>query len=207
MSWLRNKYKGLSSKERKQVWILVIFSFLAGYAFYAAHTWEQMFHTEKMANRKADRIEKRIGEISAPELEDGISDGTLKQLLDETSDQEVVLRGFASPLLPDGDSEAREELKLKLTQLANSNQLRLENLKSHQFGNTKPLSELQGNELREFFNERPSFQLYLTGHYFNLIQFIDALSGLKYQVYVDDLDLELLNSESSLLKINMVLKL
>ncbi len=207
MSWVADKYQGLDGKERKQLWTLVIFSLSAAYLFYAAYTWEQMFQTEKMANRRADRIEKRIGEIKPPELEDGISQAVMDGLSKKIAEQEKLLKAFSGPLLPMGDSEAREELKLTITRLANMNQLRLSSLKSSNFRRTGSLAELHGQELRTFFESRPGFQLSLSGQYLNVLRFVEALQGLQYQVSVASLAIERLNDDNSLLKIEMELRL
>lgn len=63
MNWLREIYQARSSAEKKQIWILLICSAVGGYGFYASIVWERMFEAEKLANRKADRIEKRVGDI------------------------------------------------------------------------------------------------------------------------------------------------
>ncbi|WP_415889026.1 hypothetical protein ACMXYV_13695 [Neptuniibacter sp. SY11_33] len=207
MNWVREKYFNLSSKERKQVLILVIFTLLAGYMFYAAQTWQAMFHTEKMANRKADRIEKRIGDFKAPELEDGISVQVLSKLEQQLKGQENSLKGYASTLMPIGDATAREALKLELTQLAYANQLRVARMKASELKPSVNVSQLTGEQLRDYLQERPVFKLVLSGQFLNLVRFVDGLNRLKYQVYVSDLNVELLNDQNSLLKVELELRI
>lgn len=204
---LSERYKRLESKERKQLFFILVCSLLAAYFFYAAKTWEEMFHAQKMANRKADRIEKRIGDIKAPELESGISESVLSKIQAEINDQEALLKEFANRQLPLDSSEQREELKLSITKLANVNQLRMTNLKSIGFGADLTLNELKGEELRSFLLLRPHFKLSLSGQYHNLMAFVEDLGKLKYQVYVDNVRISRLNDENSLLKIEMELKL
>lgn len=201
------KFNRLSKKERTQIYMLLGFSLLAAYTFYAAKTWEEMFNTEKLANRKADRIEKRIGEIKAPELEEGISQSSLDVLLKDIDQQEKALRTLAKPLLPSADSSAREELKLEITQLANLNGLKLESLSSQQFLAGSALNLLTGKALREYFNARPSFNLKMQGSYFDLIGFIEGLENLDYQVYASSLDISHLGEEKAILDIKLELKL
>lgn len=207
MNWVKEKYLNLSSKERKQVLVLVIFSLLAGYLFYAAQTWQAMFHTEKMANRKADRIEKRIGEFKAPELEDGISVQVLSKLEAQLQKQEASLKDYANSLMPIGDATAREALKLELTQLAYANQLRVARMKASELKPSVDVAKLSGEKLRAYLQERPVFKLVLSGQFLNLVSFVDGLNQLKYQVYVSDLNIELLNDQNSLLKVEMELRI
>ncbi|WP_415892330.1 hypothetical protein ACMXYN_13810 [Neptuniibacter sp. PT8_73] len=207
MNWLKEKYLNLSSKERKQVLVLVIFSLLAGYLFYAAQTWQEMFHTEKMANRKADRIEKRIGEFKAPELEEGISEQVLSKLEEQLQKQEASLKGYANSLMPIGDATAREALKLELTQLAYANQLRVARMKASELKPSVNVTQLAGEQLRNYLQERPVFKLVLSGQFLNLVGFVDGLNQLKYQVYVSDLNVELLNDQNSLLKVELELRI
>lgn len=207
MNWLKEKYLNLSSKERKQVLVLVIFSLLAGYLFYAAQTWQEMFHTEKMANRKADRIEKRIGEFKAPELEEGVSEQVLSKLEEQLQKQEASLKGYANSLMPIGDATAREALKLELTQLAYANQLRVARMKASELKPSVNVTQLAGEQLRNYLQERPVFKLVLSGQFLNLVGFVDGLNQLKYQVYVSDLNVELLNDQNSLLKVELELRI
>lgn len=207
MNWLKEKYLNLSGKERKQVLVLVIFSLLAGYLFYAAQTWQEMFHTEKMANRKADRIEKRIGEFKAPELEEGVSEQVLSKLEEQLQKQEASLKGYANSLMPIGDATAREALKLELTQLAYANQLRVARMKASELKPSVNVTQLAGEQLRNYLQERPVFKLVLSGQFLNLVGFVDGLNQLKYQVYVSDLNVELLNDQNSLLKVELELRI
>lgn len=207
MNWLKEKYLNLSSKERKQVLVLVIFSLLAGYLFYAAQTWQAMFHAEKMANRKADRIEKRIGDFKAPELEEGISDQVLTKLEEQLKKQEASLKSYANSLMPIGDATAREALKLELTQLAYANQLRVARMKASELKPSVNVSQLSGEQLRDYLKDRPVFKLVLSGQFLNLVGFVDGLTQLKYQVYVRDLNVELLNDQNSLLKVELELRI
>lgn len=207
MNWVKDKYQALPSKERKQLWALVVCSLMAAYFFYAAALWEQMFHTQKMANRKADRIEKRIGNIQPPEIEEGITEAALKRLGEKMLLQESQLKGFADSLLPAFDSEAREELKLRITQHANVNQLRISSLKSVGFDQRKQNGELTNSSLRSQLYTRPSFKLVLSGQFLNLLGFVEGLNQLPYQVYVSELSISRLSKKNSLLKIEMELKL
>lgn len=207
MNFVKDRYQRLSDKEKKQVWTLIVFSVMATYLFYAAYTWQAMFNTEKMANRKADRIEKRIGDFKPPELEDGISHQVLEKLLTQLQKQEEGLKNDAAILLPVGDATAREALKLELTQLAYSNQLRLARMKTSELKSSVDLDSLSSAELRAYLQNRPTFKLELSGQFLNLVQFVDRLNQLSYQAYVSDLNVELLNDQNSLLKIELELRI
>lgn len=207
MSFLLEKYRAFAPKEQKQIVLLIIFCLLSAYLFYAAKTWEAMFETQKLANRKADRIEKRIGDFKPPTLAEGVSEQVLNKLQSTQLAQESELKAFAKMLLPLGDSAAREELKLALTQLAYSNQLRLASLKTKELKVSDELTSLTGAELREYLQSRPTFKLILSGQFLNLVRFVESLNQLNYQVYVSNLDLGLINDSSSLLKIELELRI
>ncbi len=207
MNWLREIYQARSSAEKKQIWILLICSVVGGYGFYASMVWERMFEAEKLANRKADRVEKRIGDITPPKLEDGISQDVLDGFQTKITEQEHVLRAFAKPLLPISDSEAREELKLYINELANSNQLRLNRQDPLDFEQSPLLEQLEGEALRKYFQDRPSFKLELSGQYHNLLRFVDGLEKLQYRTIVERLKVERVSDDNSLLKIEIELNL
>lgn len=207
MNWLSEKYHALTSKEQKQLKFIIGFSLLSAYLFYAAYLWQDMFNAEKLANRKADRIEKRIGEIKPPELEDGINEKTLEELLQKEKTLEEELLGYSSQLLPLGDSAAREELKLSLTQLAFNHHLRLASLKTPELSAVTPLESMHGESLRTYFEDRPSFTLVLTGHYLNLVGFVEGLSQLQYQAHVSQFVVERLGEDNNLLKIELELRI
>ena len=204
---LIEKFHNLSEKEKRQYKVLIFLSLFASYCFYSAFLWEEMFFNQRMADRKADRIEKRLGEVKPPELEDGISEQVMKKLSKQEADLESSLLAFSGGILPLGDSAAREELKLSLTQLAFQNNLRLASLKTPELGTTLLLDDLHGEELRLYFQNRPTFTLVLTGQYLNLVGFIDSLTELRYQTYVEELDIESLSDETTLLKIQLELRI
>lgn len=207
MNFIQGRFKSLSAKEQKQVLILVVFAILAAYLFYAAYTWQAMFNTEKMANRKADRIEKRIGDFKPPELEDGISRQVLEKLLTQLQKQEESLKSDAVNLLPAGDATAREALKLELTQLAYTHQLRLARMKTSELKSSVDLDTLTSAELRSYIENRPTFKLELSGQFLNLVKFVDSFNLLSYQAYISDLNVELLNDQNSLLRIELELRI
>ncbi len=207
MNWIKGKYNGFSAVEKKQVLMLLFFGVVAGYLFYAATTWQMMFQIEKLANRKADRIEKRIGDFKPPELEHGISKQVLSKLVIQLKKQELSLQEYAAALLPVGDAAAREALKLELTQLAYANQLRLSRMQTSELRSSIDLSSLSGTELRGYLQGRPTFKLALSGQFMNLVRFVEGLDTLSYQIYVTDMNVELLNEQNSLLSVELELRI
>lgn len=207
MNWITEKYQLMPERERKLLWILIGCAVAAGYLFWAAFTWEKMFHVEKMANRKADRIEKRLGEVKIPKLEEGISQQTLEAAQNNLKAQTQELRTLAANLMPLNDAGAREALKLELAQLASSNFLRVSRLTSNNSALRPNHDSLEGAALRDHFVKRPQFLFSLGGHYLNLIAFLDALPELSYHTYVTDIALERVDDSEGYLKIELTLQL
>ncbi|WP_372832495.1 hypothetical protein [Pontibacterium sp.] len=207
MSWISDKYQALPERDRKMLWIFISCSLVAGYLFWAAATWAQMFETQKMANRKADRIEKRLGNVDIPKLEEGISEAHLATLKTTLDSQTRELRNLASTLLPLNDAGAREALKLELTQLAQSSMLRVSRLTTSKNTLRSNHQHLDGQALREHFSNRPHFLFSLGGHYLNLITFLDALPELSYHIYVTDIALESVPDSEGYLKIHLSLQM
>lgn len=206
MNWLKARYHALSQRDRRLLKIFIIFILLAIYLFYAAIVWNKMFYTWRMADRRADRIEKRIGELKVPELEDGVSDYELNKLLQEKTSQEKIIQQLAAIMLPLDDTAPRQKLKLYLTRLAQKHQLRLTTLKTNNATPRVNAANLKGEELRSYLIDRPTFSLSMTGNFANLMRFIDSLKKMEYQVYVDGLSIS--HAENNgLLKIEMVLKI
>lgn len=190
MNWLKQKYYGLDSRERKQLLFVLIFSLIGGYLFFSAWLWQQMFDAEKMANRRENRIETRIGKIEPPKLEKGISDAVLKQQLELQALLEEDMRRLAGALLPLDDAGAREQFKLELAKLAEVNNLRVSHVKAENSEIRPPLSESNGAELRRYLVERPVFALALRGSYLNLLHFVNGLQRLTYRAHVTDMSME-----------------
>ena len=190
MNWVRQKYYGLDGREKKQLWFIIGLSLLASYFFFSAWLWQQMFDAEKMANRRANRIETRIGKIEPPRLQDGVSEGVLKA---ETEHQKVLeeqLKALAGNLLPLDNAGIREQFKLELAQLAETNNMRVNRVKALNAGLRPSLSELSGEALREYLTKRPEFDLVVTGYFLNLVHFISGLQHLSYGAYVTDMTIK-----------------
>lgn len=207
MSWISEKYQALPERDRKLLWLFICCSLAAGYLFWAAATWSQMFETQKMANRKADRIEKRLGNVDIPKLEEGISEDHLATLKATRGNQTRELRELAGTLLPLNDAGAREALKLELTQLAQTSMLRVSRLTTSKNTLRTHHQQLDGQALREHFANRPQFLFSLGGHYLNLITFLDALPELSYHIYVTDIALESVPDSEGYLKIHLSLQI
>ncbi|MCV6611681.1 MAG: hypothetical protein OIF55_12980 [Amphritea sp.] len=203
MNWLRLKYAGLDSRERKQLLLILIFSLVGGYLFFSAWLWQQMFDAEKMANRRENRIETRIGKIEPPKLEKGVSEAVLKQQLELQALLQGDMRKLAAALLPLDDAGAREQFKLELAKLAELNSLRVSRLKTANSDIRPPISEISGAELRRYLVERPVFDLALSGSYLNLLHFVNGLQRLTYRAHVTDMSMEPGESTDGRLKIQL----
>ncbi len=191
MNWIQSKYQNLPDRDRKLLWIFVSLTMVAAYLFWAAMTWQQMFHVEKMANRKANRIETRLGDFKMPEVEEAVSEKNLSTLQQRIQTIEAGLRDLGLNMLPLDESGPREQLKLELTRLAESNDLLVGSFRTLGSTTSPPVKSLSSQGLRDYFNSRPSFELSLNGRYFGLVDFIDGLGSLSYQAYVGDFEVEL----------------
>lgn len=207
MSFLNGKYQNMPARDRKLLWILIGCTLLTAYLFWAAATWQKMFNTHKMVNRKADRIEKRIGNISPPALEQGISNERLAELQTAVSVQTQALRQRAKTLLPLDDSGPREQLKLELSQLAQTNMLRVSRLTAMNAELRPPMEHLDNETLRQAFEDRPQFLFTLGGHYLNLVNFLDHLPQLSYRLYVTDMTLTYVPDSEGYLNIQLTLQI
>jgi len=207
MNWAIEKYKKLPSREQKQIKLLAIMVTLSAYLFWAAMTWQEMFETEKLANRKANRIETRVGDLETPTLENGVSEKVLNQLTESIEQQEAQLRFLLSDLLPLDTPGPREQLKLEIARLVTDNQLRLVRLNSTNDELRAPIEGMRGEALRRSIESRPTFHLRLEGRFLNLIYFIDSLNKLSYSTYVTNISAERHDEYFNELKIQVELRI
>lgn len=182
---IANKFQSLAAKERKQIIFLLASSLLAGYFFWAASVWQGLFDARKFADRRANRIELKVGDVNPPELKSEVSEKRLKSLQAQLTAKEQQLETFVSKLLPVDNRLALENHKLDITRLAESQGLEIGNFTS---GFSKAASKSSGNSLQALKN-RPRFKLEAQGGYFQLIGFLDGLNQLTYLTRVENLAL------------------
>lgn len=207
MTWFSEKYQKMTPRDRKLVKVLVVMGLLSVYFFWAAMTWQAMFDAEKMANRRANRIETRVGKLETPTLENGISERALKQLTASITEQETQLRFLLSDMMPLNTPAPREQLKLEISRLVIRHQLTPVGLNTSDDELRESIGGMSGESLRRHFESRPTLHLRVEGNYLNLIDFIDGLNTLSYRTYVTNMTAERHDAFSSDLKIQVELKI
>lgn len=196
MFQLKNKFLRYSARERKQIIIIVLLGFLGAYGLLAAHMWQTLFEATKMADRRANRIETRIGHYTPPEIDSSLSVKDLDAAKAQLKQIEATLIDYSKQLLPLDTPESRENLKLEVTRLATQHHITITNMTS---SNTaiRPLpSELSGEKLRKIFSQRPLFNLKGRGHFYNVIHFMESLKKLPYQSLVPNMTIMRPDDES-----------
>ncbi|MBL4900698.1 MAG: hypothetical protein JKX76_13895 [Colwellia sp.] len=178
-SILKQKFKRLPAKDRSQVIILITCVAISAYGFFAALLWQDMFKAEKLANRKANRIETRIGKIEEPKLDSKISDKNLAKLQAELANSTETINKLTSRFIPFNDAERLQALKLNISELADDVNVNINNfevlgakLKAHE----EELTEYSDN--RSKYYKRPYFSIEAESHFYPLLDFIQALDKL-----------------------------
>ncbi len=205
MNWLSSRYRRMPARDRRLLWIFLGVSLISAYMFWAAMTWQQMFHVEKMANRKANRIETRLGDFKVPEAGASVSEKDLQKLRDQVQAYEQQLQQIGATMLPLHESGSREQLKLELTRLAEDNQLSVASFRTLGSVLRPPVESLSGQSLRDYFRDRPRFELEMSGRYFDLVAFVDGLRHLSFQSYVGNLRIERHDQYPQALRISLQL--
>ncbi|MGL1958379.1 MAG: hypothetical protein OCD00_13790 [Colwellia sp.] len=190
ISSLKQKFKRLPAKDRKQIVILVICVVVTIYSLFAAMLWEEMFNAEKMANRKANRIETRIGKIEEPKFASEISDKNLKKLKSQLEQSNELLSQVTQRFVPLDDSDRLQKLKSNVSKLAEDLGL---NIKQFEVLGIK--YKITEEELTEFtdtrrkYYQRPLFSIEAESRFFPLLNFIEALKKLDNIAIVRQIDI------------------
>ncbi|PCI53618.1 MAG: hypothetical protein COB45_10205 [Gammaproteobacteria bacterium] len=178
-SSLQQKFKRLPAKDRKQLIILIACIIISAYGFFAALLWHDMFKAEKMANRKANRIETRIGKIEEPTFNSAISDKNLVKLQTELASSTEAISKLTSKFIPFNNADRLQTLKLDISELADDVNVKIKNfevlgakLKAHE----EELAEYNDN--RNQYYKRPYFSIEAESRFYPLLAFIQELSQL-----------------------------
>ncbi len=188
-------WRRMTAGEKNRVIILLTALIIAAYfllQYPSSH--ERAFESEKLLNRKINRIETRFGKIpepdaSATQLERRL--GELKTGLERTRTRLASL----SPRFASLDSVSDlQRLRLEITQLSETsgiNVLRLSKLnESKNQATAQETGELLRQETANRFG-RPLLTLSAEGHYHALMRFLEGLQGLTFNVSVVRLDLKI----------------
>ena len=178
-SSLQQKFKRLPAKDRKQLIILIACIIISAYGFFAALLWQDMFKAEKMANRKANRIETRIGKIEEPKFSSAISDKNLVKLQAELASSTEAISKLTSKFIPFNNADRLQTLKLDISELADDFNVNIKNfevlgakLKAHE----EELAEYNDNH--DQYYKRPYFSIEAESRFYPLLAFIQELSQL-----------------------------
>lgn len=178
-SSLQQKFKRLPAKDRKQLIILIACIIISAYGFFAAMLWQDMFKAENLANRKANRIETRIGKIEEPKFNSAISDKNLVKLQTELASSTEAISKLTSKFIPFNNADRLQTLKLDISELADDVKVNIKNfevlgakLKAHE----EELTEYSDN--RNQYYKRPYFSIEAESQFYPLLAFIQELSQL-----------------------------
>jgi len=178
-SSLSQKFKRLPAKDRSQVIILMVCVVISAYGFFAAMLWQDMFEAEKLANRKANRIETRIGKIEEPKFDSNISDKNLAKLQIELTASQAEIDQLTANFIPYNNADRLQSLKLDISELADEVDLKIKNFevlgakfKAHE----EELAEY--TDTRSQYYKRPYFAIEAQSHFYSLLNFIQALKKL-----------------------------
>lgn len=179
LSSLQQKYKRLPAKDKTQLIILIACVVISAYGFFAAMLWQDMFEAEKLANRKANRIETRIGKIAEPKFDSQISEKNLAKLQTELTNSNEAIAKLTDQFIPINDADRLQQLKLDISELADDVDLQIKSfevlgvaLKAHE----EELTEY--SDTRSQYYKRPYFSIDATSRFYALLNFVQALNQL-----------------------------
>ncbi len=188
---LQQKYKLLPAKEKIQIIALTVCIVLSAYGFTAAMMWQEMFEAEKMANRKANRIETRIGKIVEPKLSSDVSEVRLKKLTKELAKSTTALEGLTERFIPIDNAAQLQELKLTISQLADDVNLKINTFEvigiEYKAGEEE-LSEY--TDTRRKYYQRPYFAIEGQSKFYALLNFLQALNQLDNLAIIQKITIE-----------------
>lgn len=187
--WIK-RYHQLPKSEKRQLMIILTLMVFTCYALVGGYLWDKMFTAQKLANRKANRIEVRIGNYKVPEIDPSITPEKLESAKQNQHDIEAQLKALLATMLPLGTPAPRELSKLEISRLAAQNQIDVVYFKTHNTETRTPPAIATGQPLRDLLDKRPYFEIHGLGTYYNFLKFIDGLSQLTYKGFVQDLAIE-----------------
>ncbi len=188
---IKNKYKSLSAKDQRLMIVLIICIIVSGYGFIAAMLWQEMFEAEKLANRKANRIETRIGKIEEPKFDSSISDKRLKEVSDELFTSQEIIKQLTQSFIKLDDGELLQKLKLNISELADDSGVVIETFEVLNIKHKQGAEEIgEFEDLREKYYKRPHLAIQASSDYFSLLAFLQGLKNLDKLAIVKQLQIE-----------------
>ncbi len=190
LSSLQQKYKRLPAKDKTQLIILVACIVISAYGFFAALLWQDMFKAEKLANRKANRIETRIGKIVEPKFNSDITDKKLKEFQQQLISSNEETTKLTAKFITVSDADKLQQLKLDISELADDVKLEINDFqvlgvehKAHE----EELSEY--SDTRSQYYKRPYFSIEAESKFYSLLNFIQALNQLDNLAIVQKINI------------------
>jgi hypothetical protein len=187
---IKDRFYRLEVKERQQILFVVIFAVVGSYGLTASMLWEQMFQAEKMANRKANRIEARLGGFKTPEIDASLTQERFDNKQQELMALEKQLINFSAKLLPLDDPQPQEKIKLALARMAANNGIAITALTASNADIKAMPEKLTGAALRDILQNRPLFQVSSHGSYQAFLNFSQQLKQLPFYSVMHNLSIE-----------------
>jgi len=197
MSSIAKMYGALSRKERTQVIILAACILISSYMIVAVLMFDKMFAVEKLTNRKQNRIETRIGKFEILEIAPGLTHKALDKVNVALAKQEALLKQYKNNMLPMDTPKPREQVKLKITHLAQQYRIDIVQLDTSGTEIRETPKDLTGKALKSFFSQRTSFSIKASAEYFDFIAFVESLSSLPYLNFIKNLQINAISDSST----------
>ncbi len=191
LAQLIQRFKRLPAKDRTQIIVLISCITISLYGFWAAMLWQEMFEAEKLANRKANRIETRIGKIEEPKFSSEISDKNLKKLQQQLDKSNADIKKLTEKFIPITNTELLQQLKLNISELADDVEFEIKDFQV--MGVKRKASEEELTEYtdtRKQYYQRPYFALQAQSNFYALLNFVHALQQLENLAIVQQLQIE-----------------
>jgi hypothetical protein len=193
---IKDRFYRLEVKERQQILFIIIFAVVGSYGLTASMLWEQMFQAEKMANRKANRIETRLDGFKTPEIDASLTQERFDNKQQELMALEKQLINFSAKLLPLDDPQPQEKIKLALARIAANNGIAITALTASNADIKAMPEKLTGAALRDILQNRPLFQVSSQGSYQAFLNFSQQLKQLPFYSVMRSLTIEQLPLDS-----------
>lgn len=180
--------------KKKQNQLLISFTFLVIGGYLLAWHWQNytaLEHAKNMVNRAENRLQLKKDAIpeappSAGQLAKKFSDFKAKK-----QELEFEFKQVSSIFMPLDDIQAYQNLRLSISDLAERYGVRVDSVNEVNQGAL--LSGSNGQQIKLAISEkwgRPLIQYQMSLRYIDLLNFMDGLESLEYQVSVVGLEIE-----------------
>ncbi len=187
------KYWNSLGKKKQNQW-LITFTFMVVGIYLLAWHWQNykaLEHANNMVNRAENRLQLKVDAI--PE-----SPPTAGQLVKKISEQsskkrelEFEYQQISSIFMPLDDIQSYQNLRLSISDLAESNGVRVESVNEVNKGALVMAED--GKQVKLVISEkwgRPLIEYQMSLSYIDLLNFMEGLEQLEYQVSVVRVEIE-----------------